>query len=661
MIFLFPYILIAGLSILIPILIHLFNLRKYKEFEFPDTRWIENSLSNNKKVGTLKHKLLLGARIGLVLMLVLAFAQPIFDKNSTATQDKIQIYYLDNSYSMLSKINAHQSSFDLAKLTLINAINSGGTPTKYILTNNSFSKINSRTELSKLIQDITISSHSKNFNQLINQVNDFQIEHKNEQIEFFLLSDFYSSFFSDPLEKINTNIKINLVSVLPTSPKNQYIDTAYFDILNKESDAVSQLIVKSKQINNNKPTSIEILYNNQKLATKTIQFTDNMSVDTFNLKLNNTVSYNALKIIMNDPDLSFDDTFNIAIKNSGNLKFTMANKVAINPYVQAAISAFKNTQITNVTQEKADLTIFQDITTLTTDDKTLINTNLQEGKSILITLGNQLSIDNFNTQMKDIVPIKILGLDTVKNSLENINHNHPFLSDIFESIPPNAKLPIINTHYKIVNQVNVNASPLLVMRNNDPILTLYKVKMGNLFILSTSLADPNSNIVQAPYFAPIIYKMALLSNGEDQQAYFLGKRQAIEIKGTTKNNEVIKLKNKELEIIPEQTKNGLTTTLFVEKSAITAGFYEVENLVDNKGIKIALNNNRLESVVNVVDLDSIINSKNYKPFAISKINLDKNKAAINTQNNNAILTNWRILLIIGLLFIMLETFLLLRK
>ncbi|MBU3677092.1 MAG: hypothetical protein FGM54_07945, partial [Chitinophagaceae bacterium] len=78
--FLYPLFLLAGAALAIPILVHLFNFRKFKTIEFPDIRFLKTIQQETQKSAKLKHRLILASRLLLLLGLILAFAQPYFSK-----------------------------------------------------------------------------------------------------------------------------------------------------------------------------------------------------------------------------------------------------------------------------------------------------------------------------------------------------------------------------------------------------------------------------------------------------------------------------------------------------------------------------------------------------------------------------------------------------
>ena len=84
---------------IIPILIHLLQLRRFRKTAFTNVRLLEKLAVEANRSSRLKKWLLLFCRLGLIAALVVAFAQPYQAKEDAGTSREIVIY-LDNSFSM---------------------------------------------------------------------------------------------------------------------------------------------------------------------------------------------------------------------------------------------------------------------------------------------------------------------------------------------------------------------------------------------------------------------------------------------------------------------------------------------------------------------------------------------------------------------------------
>ena len=95
-----PEILYALFLLLVPILIHLFQLRRFKKTPFTNVVFLQKVIQNTRKSSSIKKWLILAIRLIALACLVIAFAQPYFPASSRATKPKETIVFVDNSYSM---------------------------------------------------------------------------------------------------------------------------------------------------------------------------------------------------------------------------------------------------------------------------------------------------------------------------------------------------------------------------------------------------------------------------------------------------------------------------------------------------------------------------------------------------------------------------------
>ena len=97
-----PEILYALLLLIIPILVHLFQLQRFQKVLFTNVHFLKNILQQTRKSSKLKKLLILLTRMAAFTCLIVAFSQPYFSNNSQQQNYNTTIY-LDNSFSMQAK------------------------------------------------------------------------------------------------------------------------------------------------------------------------------------------------------------------------------------------------------------------------------------------------------------------------------------------------------------------------------------------------------------------------------------------------------------------------------------------------------------------------------------------------------------------------------
>ena len=84
--FLYPSFLYALFTLLIPIIIHLFNLRRYKTVYFSNVELLKEVKEKTKNIARLKNLLILLTRLLAITALVFAFAQPFIPATQQSTE-----------------------------------------------------------------------------------------------------------------------------------------------------------------------------------------------------------------------------------------------------------------------------------------------------------------------------------------------------------------------------------------------------------------------------------------------------------------------------------------------------------------------------------------------------------------------------------------------
>src|SRR6188508_1393256 len=100
--FIYPGFLLALLALAIPIIVHLFNFRRFKKIYFTNVRFLREIKQDTQSKSKLRHLLILIARLLAVAFLVLAFAQPYIPQSGVKIETgrkKVSVY-VDNSFSM---------------------------------------------------------------------------------------------------------------------------------------------------------------------------------------------------------------------------------------------------------------------------------------------------------------------------------------------------------------------------------------------------------------------------------------------------------------------------------------------------------------------------------------------------------------------------------
>ncbi|MBP5710821.1 MAG: BatA domain-containing protein, partial [Bacteroidales bacterium] len=96
-----PNILYGLFALLIPVIIHLFNFRRYKTVYFSNVKMLQEIMQKTRRESQIQHLIALLLRMIAIAALVIAFAQPYIKNESAGSgEGTLVTLFVDNSFSM---------------------------------------------------------------------------------------------------------------------------------------------------------------------------------------------------------------------------------------------------------------------------------------------------------------------------------------------------------------------------------------------------------------------------------------------------------------------------------------------------------------------------------------------------------------------------------
>src|SRR5665213_3534657 len=172
--FLYPAFLFGLSTLAIPVLIHLFNFRRYQKVYFSNVQFLKDIRERQSHRKNLKERLILAARMLAITFLVLAFTKPYIPGKNAANAGKQQAVsiFVDNSYSMQT-LNKEGSLLDEAKRRAKEIASAYNINDSFQLLTQDFEgkdqRLLSRDEFNDAVDAVTISAQSRTLQQIISR------------------------------------------------------------------------------------------------------------------------------------------------------------------------------------------------------------------------------------------------------------------------------------------------------------------------------------------------------------------------------------------------------------------------------------------------------------------------------------------------------------
>lgn len=666
-----PAFLYALGVLAIPILIHLFNFRRYKTLYFSSLRFLKNVEEETKSTQKLKHILVLILRCLAFICLVLAFAQPYvpIGDNQVKGKNYLQSFYIDNSFSMQA-MGIQGELLSEAKESTKSIIGAAQPNTNFIILTNALSglerRILSKQEALDKIDKINISPERKNISDVIKLHKEIiNRKSKNAINQFVLLSDFQENQTEIVSAEIDSTVIYQLLQLQPQNTSNLFVDTLWFSSPLRKINKNNELNVRVRNTSNSAKKNVELTLNLGDYTRNMLVDIDanSESIKTFNYTDKELGRKNGF-IEINDEQMYFDDKlyFSYTLKNSLNVLILNNQKSLKNPSWVYETDDYYNVQNLNYKQVQreqvlnADLVLLNGLNELSSGQISLYEDFINAGGSLFIIPGTELKVAGFN-QLLSKYNLPSFGKRTNNSlSLNKLNTEDDFYEGIFKKAPEKLDLPNISQYYPFIKNSNFNAIDLISFQNKTP----YLIKSNNQFrvyALNSALQKDFSKIIEHSMFSTVLLKIGELAQRNNAIYSTLGENSTYKLRLENQEDKAIHLKNEQLDIIPAIfRKNNYVELNLDEKqlnNELTNGIYSIEQDKDVIG-NLALNYAREESSLIYTPLEQIENE--LKNLGATKVNGNTivNAEEIAQLDLEKPQTYWRILLFLSLVFLIIE-------
>ncbi|NOZ47904.1 MAG: hypothetical protein GXO79_14170 [Chlorobi bacterium] len=680
--FIYPSFLFALSAILIPIIIHFFNFRKYKTIYFSDLFFLRNIEQDSKSRNRLRHLLVLFTRILIIVFLVLAFAKPYIPLNHKTIQGSnyIVAIYIDNSFSMEAEAKSGKL-IEIAKKKAIEVAKAYPPSTKFLLTTNNYEvKLNHVINIDQIVNEISnvkTTSITRTIDEIrvrqIELANDFSSNNSNKYVkEFYWISDGQKSTFT--LKNINDslNYSTNILLLASENLGNIYIDSCWFTTPARIFKQVDKLKIKINN-NSNKEYSnfpLKLFINDSLKAISNISLKPNSYGIAEMTYTNAKKGMMNGKIEINDYPITFDNKlyFNYLIAEKSNI--LIINEKEENIYLNALFEKddffeLNKAPINNLDYSKFNryqVIILNGIKNFSTGFIQQLKLYMEKGGTVVVFPGKKIDLVSYNSLLNSINSVKISRLDSINIEANNIAFDNKIYYNVFSEKNRKIKYPVIIKHYKIIPSVQSNYYSIIVANNQQPVLCETMYKSGKLYLFSFPLSLDFSDFPQNPLFVPTLYNIALYNQQNAKLYYIIGDRKNIYISknDSINGNNKITIANKFLnyENIIEGGNQINNSEIKLPDNIIYSGFYQLLEDNENFGF-VAFNYSRLESKLDCYskeDLREQIRLRNSQSVSI----IDKIDKDITNQikDYNFGQQLWKLFIVLALIMLAFEIFVL---
>lgn len=629
MLFTNPVVLWGLFAISVPIIIHLFNLQRYKKVYFTNVRFLQQLQQQSKRQSVLRHWLALLFRILAIAFLVLAFAKPFIPSplGTISETEGIASIYIDNSFSM-ETAGTRGLLIDEALTKAKDVVASHSRSDRFNLLTNDFLSIHHRMfaadETSSRIDEISISPAVRTLGEVLGRQYEMLNRENYSNKAAYLISDFQRNVADFTGFTADTSFRHYFLKLVPERFTNLCIDSCWFETPVQQP---GQLVQLNLTISNHSGMDLEkvpvkLFLNGIQRALASFDIASESSTSGILSFVIRETGIHQGYIELSDFPITFDDRLFLSFNVLDAISVMSIYEQQPEPYLRTLFGSdtlfvykeYNLKQLNYMEVSGQQLIILSGLNSIPSGLATELSRFVVNGGSLFVAPGNNIDRNSYNTWLQDLNTVVFSETDTSRMRVAELNLLHPLFKDVFETQPgnrspitPETDLPWVNMRYKLNFPPRKDIQTVISLKDADPFLIADRHGEGKIYILSSPLDGKANTFPVHAIFVPVLYKMALLSTPYQNIYSIVGTRESINIGNLNPGNEqVFNLSGADgrLKLIPGHRTVNYNTHLYALDAIKTAGNYYLSSGQDTLRA-LSFNYDRRESVPDYLSTEEL--------------------------------------------------------
>ena len=589
-----PEILWALFLLIIPILIHLFQLRRFTKTPFTNVAMLQKVVSESRKSNTLKKWLLLFTRLLLLAAIILAFAQP-FSSSNTALQEKETVVYLDDSFSMQAKNNGI-SLLEKAVQDVVKNID--GERTFSLFTNErTFANVK-LSDVQNSLLSLPYSYKQLNLEEIGLKANSLFSSNNGTVKNLIVLSDFQERISEGNIQ-LDTTIRTHFVPMEPKEVGNISIDSVFVQEGLNDQNTLKVFLSGGTTDN---PLPISLFNDNELIAKTAAKFNSDGSAEVeFTIPANQRLNG---RLSIMDNALGYDNRFYFNINDKKKVK-VLAISESDSDYLdrlfrdeEFEFQKYGLAQLDYSVLDDQNVVVLDNLTSIPNSLQNVLRTFKNEGGSLIIVPASTADVASYNSLLSAWSGTQLTQKVVSETRLTQITFDHPLYRNVFEQRVTNFQYPFVKAYYNVQTSLPI----ALAMDGGNPFL----LGDDGFYVFTVPLELENSNFINSPLIVPTFYNMAQSSLQQSRPYQTIGETSVVDVPAEMGNDEILKVSKEGYEFIPLQQNFPNRVRLTFDQNPTEDGIYGIiqnQQLLQN----ISFNYPRTESQLKYLDLGSLEN------------------------------------------------------
>ncbi|MBO4306709.1 MAG: BatA domain-containing protein [Bacteroidales bacterium] len=616
-----PLFFIGFIALAIPVVVHLFNFRRYKKVYFSNVEYLEQVQSETRKQSTLRRWLILAARLLALTFLVLAFAQPVIpSKNAVLKSGGSDVsIYIDNSFSM-ENTNGGEPLLDQAKRKAREIVSAYQPSDRFQLLTNDVEGRQfhwlSREEMLSAIDEVEVSPATLPLSSIAQKVFDFIRSGVGKNKYAYFVSDFQTSVSDFDNLVTDTLVRTFFIPLQAEGLNNVFIDSVSLNapVFCKGNSVTVEVHMRNDGDENLEKVPVSLFLNDRQRAMATVDLAanSNASVD-MHFTIDETGILSG-RIETNDYPVTFDDRYYFSLNIRDHIHMLVVEGRQENEFLKrlflgdsvVSYSSMSLQQMDFSRLDANDIVLLDELPSFSTGMAQSVHSFVERGGTAVVVVGERIDEASYNQALQMMSAPRLESYSTARVAAGTVNLDDDLYRNVFNGRSDNMELPSVTGYYRCKASGSTLRRSIINLANGDDYVICTPCGEGKLYLITAPLRDEHTDFVRQALFVPTLYNMALYSLRPTPLAAPLDYSGPLPLSQQYASEGNVRLVSLDgtLEEIPDIRHVAGNYTLLPHGTLREAGNYRL--LVDGKPVEgLSFNYSRQESRMNFLSVSEL--------------------------------------------------------
>lgn len=546
MLFSQPAFLWGLLAVAIPIVVHLFDFRRYRKVYFSNVERLSELQTEQRRRSNLRQWLVLAMRVLAVVFLVLAFAQPVIPstRGQLRSGSTVVSLYVDNSFSM-ANAGSDGSLLDAACEKVREVAAAYSVDDRFQLMTNDMAgkemRWLNRDELLSALEELKPSPAAPMLSAVAGRQVEFLRQQSARNRHAYLIGDFQQTTADLDALPSDSTVRFTLVPLRAVEADNLFVDTV---VLDAPAYFVGGSVAVSVTVRNSggrdaEKVPVKLTVDGHERAVATVDVAaGSIEKTTLNFTLDRTGWVDGC-VSLEDYPVTFDDNYLFTLCVNQSVRMLEIDGAQANESLRRLFSGDATVSYQTASRLQHDLTQYDFVAlneprSLTSGEVQQLSQWVADGGSLLV-VPSADGIGSLNDLLQSLQAPRLDRWVQRMVKASGIDYDHALYRGVFSGRSDEMELPAVQGHYTLAQGQSVKQSVITLVDGGD-LLAVTPAGAGRVYLFTTPLTARYTDFVNQALFVPTVYNMVLYSKPLPPAFYQLGSNQPVVLQGSYGRN-----------------------------------------------------------------------------------------------------------------------------